>query len=110
MIIGAFTLTCALKLIPVYIEGATVSSAISSAIEKGEFEGLSVGRIKSKVGKIFEINMVEGISAKDVKIKRSKGLTTLDANYEQRMPLMFNIDVVVKFDKLTYEFKSGSSY
>ena len=109
MIVGAFVLTCALKLIPVYIEGATVASAIGTAVENGEFDGLSTGKIRSKIGKILDVNMVEGMSARDVKVKRVKGLTTLDATYEQRVPLMYNIDVVVKFDKLIYEFKSGSS-
>ena len=109
MMVGAFALTCALKLLPVYIEGATVTSAIGSAVEGGEFDGLSNGKVKSKVGKIFNVNMFEGISARDVKVTRAEGITTLDANYEQRMPLMFNIDVVVKFDKLVYEFKSGKS-
>jgi hypothetical protein len=105
LMLGGLALTCALKLIPLYIEGMTVRGTIDSAIEKKDFDGLSVGQIKTKIGKYFEINRVEGISARDVKIKREKGVTTIDASYEQRVHLMFNIDVVVVFDTLIYELE-----
>lgn len=105
MLIGAFALTCALKLIPVYMEAATVASSIERAIEDNEFSGMSNGQIKSKIGKFFDVNRVEAVSARDVKVTNNKGLVTIDANYEQRIPLLFNIDVVVKFEENTFTFK-----
>lgn len=107
MMVGAFFLICALKLIPIYIEGASVASSISSAAEEREFDGLTVKQMRSKLGKYFEINRIEGISARDIEIKRVKGVTYIDASYEQREPLLFNIDVVVKFDDLKYEVTSS---
>lgn len=104
MMVAAFFLICALKLIPLYIEGATVNRSMMSAIEEREFDGMSVGKMKSKIGKYFEINRVEGITARDIKITRKKGKTTIDARYEQRLPLIFNIDVVVRFDEYIYEY------
>ena len=104
MLVGAFALTCALQLIPVYIEGNTVGSSINNAIKNNEFDGMSISQMKSKIYKTFDINRVESLRASDVKIKSNKGTVTIDANYEKRLPLIFNIDVVVKFDKLVYEF------
>jgi len=107
MLIGAFFLVCALKLIPIYIDGATVDSSISSAVENGEFIGMSAGKVKEKIRKSFEINRVEGLSARAVKITKKKGKTTIDARHEQRVPLLFNIDVVIKFEDLIYEYTSA---
>ncbi len=106
MMVSAFFLICALKLIPLYIEGASVGNSISSAIEDNEFDGMSVKEIRSKIAKFFEINRVEGVNARDIEIKRSKGTTYIDASYAPQVPLLFNIDVVVKFDNLKYEFSS----
>jgi len=106
MLTGAFALTCALKLIPVYIEGYTLKSAIMKAVDNREYDGLSVGSIKRKLSKTFEMNMIEGISYRDVKITRAKGKTTINANYEKRVPFLFNIDVMVKFDDLVYEYQT----
>lgn len=107
MMVGAFSLICALKLIPIYIEGASVASAISSAVEDREFDGLTVKQMRTKLGKYFEINRIEGINVRDIEIKRVKGATHIDASYEQREPLLFNIDIVVKFDELKYEVTSS---
>ena len=109
LMVAAFFLTCALKLGPLYIDAMTIKGTINSALEKNDFDGLSVGQIKTKLAKYFEINRIEGVSAGDVKVTRSsKGGTTIDASYEQRVPLIFNIDVVVKFDQLIYEIETGN--
>ena len=102
LVIG-FTATVAIKLIPVYIEASTIRSSIQSPIDKGEFANLTPGGIRSRIGKSFDINMVEGLNIKDVRVKQNKGKTTIDATYERRLPLMYNIDVVVKFDDLIFE-------
>jgi len=106
MMVGAFALICALKLIPVYIDGATVDSSISSAVENGEFNGLSISKVKESIRKRLEINRIEGLSARDIKITKKKGEVIIDASHEQRIPLLFNIDVVVKFEDLIYEYSS----
>lgn len=106
MLAGAFALTCALKLLPVYIEGNTLNNAILKAVDNREYDGLSTGNIRRKISKTFEINMIEGISYRDVEITRAKGKTTIDATYEKRVPFLFNIDVMVKFDKLIYVYQT----
>ena len=55
------------------------------------------------------MNRIDGISYRDVKISRAKGKTKIDATYEKRVPFLFNIDVMVKFDKLVYEYKTELS-
>ncbi len=109
MLVGAFALTCALKLIPAYMEGYTLDSAIKKAVDNREYDGLSTGKIRRAISKTFEMNMIEGISYRDVEITRAKGKTRIDATYEQRVPFLFNIDVMIKFDKLIYEYQTELS-
>lgn len=109
MLVGAFVLTCALKLIPVYMEGHTLDSAIKKAVDNREYDGLTTGKIRRKISKTFEMNMIDGISYRDVKISRAKGKTKIDATYEKRVPFLFNVDVVIKFDKFIYEYQTELS-
>ena len=107
-LIGVFFITCAIKLIPVYIGSATVSSTIESAIDEGEFNGLSTGQIRKKLVKYFRTNSVESIKARDIPITKKEGTVTIDARYASRVTLFANIDVVVKFDHFIFEFKQVS--
>jgi Domain of unknown function (DUF4845) len=103
MIIG-FLATCAIKLLPHYIDSWTLNSFISKSIEDSEYQGMSIREIRSKISKYMDVNRLESIKAKELKISKKKGVTLIDAGYEKRVPFMFNIDVVIKFDELIYEF------
>jgi hypothetical protein len=103
---AGFFVTCGIKLFPIYLNGWTVDSIISKAIEKGELKGKTPGQIKGKLGKYFDTNRVDGINARDLKVMHNRKAATIeiDATFEQRLPLMYNVDVVVKHDKLIYSF------
>ncbi len=104
LLVAVFFGTCAVKLIPVYLESFTVERAVSSVAEQAK--GAMWGRteIRSSLQKQFQVNRVEALKPQDVKVMRKDGKTTIDATYEKRVPLMFNIDAVVKFDQLIYEY------
>ena len=104
MLVAIFFGTCTLKLAPHYLGSMTVKSVVESAVEQAKASELTTAEIKKKLGSEFTVNMIDAIQLKDIKVSRKKGVTTVDARYEKRIPLMFNIDVVVKFDQLIYEF------
>lgn len=110
ILVGSFFLTCGVKLVPLYMDAWTVDKAIKSGVESGAYKNLSGGEIKSKLTSKFDMNRVESIKVSEIKVKRLKGgKMEIDASYEKRVPLIQNIDVVVKFDYLKYEFASGAS-
>ena len=43
LLVGAFTLTCVLKLLPLYIDGYTADGAFKKAVDDREFDGMSIG-------------------------------------------------------------------
>ena len=109
ILVAVFFGLCAVKLLPAYMGAYTVDTAISNTVENKGFNGLSVGEVRRKLSKHFNVNRIEGVSVSDLKITRKNGNTLIDASYEQRIPLLYNIDVVLKFDALTYEFPTRVS-
>jgi hypothetical protein len=108
ILVAAFFITSAVKLLPVYMQAMTVDSTIQKVVDSGELQGKSAMFIRKKLGKLLNVNQVEAIKLKDIKIVRDEGYTTIDARYEQRTPLMYNIDVVLKFEEHIYEFPTTS--
>jgi len=51
------------------------------------------------VRKRFEVNDVMNVSAKELKVKKEKGILIVSIDYERREHLISNIDIVAKFDK-----------
>ena len=107
--VTVFFITCAVKLIPAYISSMTVASTIESLIGREQAATMQPAEIRNALAKYFNTNQVSVITVKDVKIERDKtsGGYLIDASYEERIPLMFNIDVVLKFDNLRYSTKTG---
>jgi Domain of unknown function (DUF4845) len=108
LLVAIFFGTCAIKVAPVYMENMTIQGALETVVTDAEVGDIKTTEIKGKLSKLFQVNMTEAIGIKDVKITRDKGKVIVDARYERRVPLMFNIDVVVKFDQLLYEFSEYS--
>lgn len=101
--------TCAIKLTPVYLESLTVKTSVEKVVELVESGELKRAGIKGKLSKLFDVNRVEGIIARDVKVTSEKGVITIDASYHAQVPLFSNIDVVLKFDHLVFEATSAKN-
>ncbi|MEE8056289.1 MAG: DUF4845 domain-containing protein [Pseudomonadales bacterium] len=108
LLVAVFFGTYVVKVGPVYMSNATVRDAVESVVEQAEGGLITSTEIKGALSKMFQVNMIDVLDLKQIKVTQKDGKTTVDARYEQRVPLMFNIDVVVKFDNLFYEFSSSS--
>jgi len=97
---AGFFLVCLVKLGPVYMESWTVKSIITQAAEEARGEGLGKAQVHERIGKKLLINTVTGMTMADVEVRGQGDDMVIDAIYEVRKPLMFNIDVVVKFDDM----------
>lgn len=97
---GALALICALKLLPVYIENWSIKEMLSGIeteyMDSGE--GLTPREMRSRVEKRLMVNQINAIDPRDLVIERTKSHFVLTANYESRVPLFANVDVVLKFE------------
>ncbi len=64
---------------------------------EGGFEGVSNSDIKKQLSNFNMVNNVRNPEANDIKIERLKNKFLVNLNYERRVPLFYNIEVVVTF-------------
>ncbi len=93
----AFFALIALKLVPIYLESFSVGSVIADLENEPGISTMSPGQITSIVVKRLDVNMVEGVSAKDIFVETGGGVITVSAEYEVREPMLGNVDIVVIF-------------
>ena len=96
--VAGFALLCGFKLGPVYLDNSFVRGALQSLAKEGEVGSMSNGEIRSKLSKLFTINNIRGEVTKKVKVERKKDRVLVNINYEERIPLIYNIDVVLTFE------------
>ncbi len=104
-VVVGFFLVCLVKVGPVYMESFTVSSILKQTAEEAVGEGLGKAEIHERIAKKVLINTVNGMTMADVEVSGRGEDTVIDATYEVRKHLLFNIDVVVTFDDMIVELK-----
>jgi hypothetical protein len=97
-LIGFFVLL-ALRMIPSYLEYATVSAALESLQNEPGMANKTPQDIRILLSKRFDINDVKTIKAKDVDIVNQGNAYLVGVDYEVRMPVIGNVDVVMSFVK-----------
>ena len=97
--IAGFFMLFAFKVIPLYAENRFVKSALRSLVTGGEkLEQMTDAEIKSKLGKFYTINNVRSEGpTKNIKVVRESEKALVTVDYETRVPLFWNIDLVVSF-------------
>jgi hypothetical protein len=95
----AFFALITLRLVPLYLEYAKVASALESLENEPGITRKTKPEIVKMMQKRFEVNDVVNVSAKEIKVKKDKGILTVSIEYERREHLVSNLDVVATFDK-----------
>jgi len=106
MVLGFFAM-CVIRMAPPYFEYLSVNDIVQRVAVEPETAGESIGSIRRKLENRFHTNQIYELDAKEVEIYRKNGETFIDANYEVRIPIIWRIDAVLKFDDLHYKVGSG---
>ena len=103
VVLLAFVIAIALKLVPVYIEHYYV---VHSLEELQSVTGaLPEEEIKSRLIKNFSINDVDNVKRQNIKLKRIDSKTlNVSVEYDVQRQVVGNIDVIVHFNN-TIELK-----
>ena len=100
--LGFFAM-CLIRMFPPYFEYLTVKSIISKIATDADSAIETNATIRRKIANIFNSNQIYQLAPKDVEVYRLKGKTYIDGNYEVRLPIVWRIDAVLKFDDLLYQ-------
>jgi len=95
-LIGFFVLLT-LKMLPSYLEFYKISSTLETMKKTSGFE--NPAEIRDIAERRFDISYVNSLTPKDLKIKSHGQSWLITAKYESRVPLFFNVSVVMDFNK-----------
>ena len=93
-IIGFFAIM-ALKLTPLYLEYQSIVKIMNNVAEETV---TTPNAIRNTIQKRLDVNNIETVTAKDFKIVRDKGTTTLSIEYEARTRFIGSLWFLLLFD------------
>ena len=89
----------ALKLIPVYLEYMRVQQVLSDIKTQYDGQGATIPAIKNAIIKRLEVEAVETLDSEEFKMNKKDDGIEIRAKYDRVVPYLFNISLMVSFDK-----------
>ena len=94
--IVGFALTIIFKLGPHYLDNRIIQGAIDQ-VGQSDINGKSDSQIRRKIACFFTINNIRDIDTRKVVIARDDNGTRISLDYEKRIVMFGNVDVVLRF-------------
>jgi len=101
LILGIFValfLTVGIKVGPLYMDNDIITSLADDLIADGTANRLSVEEIRQRFANAMRLNAIYDFNLSDIEIIRGGGRTVIRIDYERRIPLFLNLDLVAVFD------------
>jgi hypothetical protein len=98
-----FFVMCTIRLAPRYFEYLSIREIITTIAREYNPEEEDIPDIRRRIDTMFNTNQIYDLLPKDVEVFHKDGHTYIDANYEARVPIMANIDAVMRFEDLKIE-------
>lgn len=98
MAVAGFFLLLLFRIGPVYLNHYKVRSSLESLKSDRELLEKTREDILKTLEKRWDINMVDTVTTKDVRIIRSDGILRVQVAYEVVRPIMGNVDALIRFD------------
>lgn len=98
MAVAGFFLLLLFRLGPVYLNHYKVSSSLESLKSDQQLLEKTREDILKTLEKRWDINMVDSVTTKDVKITRSDGSLRVQVAYDVVRPIVGNVAALIHFD------------
>ncbi|MDF9391599.1 MULTISPECIES: DUF4845 domain-containing protein [Methylococcus] len=98
MAVAGFFLLLLFRLGPVYLNHYKVSSSLESLKSDQQLPEKTREDILKTLEKRWDINMVDSVTTKDVKITRSDGSLRVQVAYDVVRPIVGNVAALIHFD------------
>ncbi len=113
MLLGVlgFVAFAAMKLIPVYTEYFGVVKSMKLLQSEAGIENASIEEIRNKLNVQFDLQYVDekNVPRQAVQLITQNGAHSLRIAYDRDIPFLYNVDLLVHFDK-TVDLSRGSTY
>jgi hypothetical protein len=98
LLIGiVFLAIIGMKLVPAYIEYFTIKKAVTGMAQSGELRGGSVADVRKAFDRRAAVDDITAISPADLEITKDGNEIVISFAYEKRIPLFYNISVLIDF-------------
>lgn len=98
LIIIAFAVLIGMRIVPIYISYFNIREAIEGLKSESGIRQMSATEIHRSLDKRFYIGYIQTVKARDLKVVKQGNNVILKLVYEDRRPLIANLDIVAKFN------------
>jgi len=102
LLLLAILLALGVKLFPIYVDHNFVTSVARSILDSGNLNTMSQTQIRQDLEASLRLNNIRNFDVNDVEVTRSGNHTQVRIQYEKRVVLIGNIDLVVRFDEVLH--------
>ncbi len=99
LIVAGIFFSVGFKLFTPYKDHATIDSIITNMVADQEAISGSIRDIRTGLDKRFLINQVKLPNRDSLAIREEEGVLYFDLVYEERVPMFYNVDAMVKFEE-----------
>ena len=107
-IMVGFFVMAGIKIAPGYLEYRTIRQVVGTIAQEFNSEEDTISDIRRSLASDFNTNQIKRLHPREVQVARQEGRIVINSNFEDRIPLVWRIDAVVKYDDL--EFIAGERY
>jgi hypothetical protein len=93
----AFAAIVTVKCLPIYLNHMKVASSVNKVASDPENGKGEVGQIRNALQRYWDIEDINYLEPRDVKVKRTQSGRFLSYEYEARERLFYNISIVIEF-------------
>lgn len=86
-----------IRLVPIYIDSASVESAVQSMASDAKMKTAGTKQIKKSLLTKFNLNSVYSVTGDDIYVSKVGGKTLIEVDYEIRENVVGNLDFVASF-------------
>ncbi|MFO1363343.1 MAG: DUF4845 domain-containing protein [Burkholderiales bacterium] len=92
-----FVAIVGMKLVPAYIEYFTIKKTVTSMTQSGELRGATVADVRRAFDRHTTIDEITSVRPEDLEITKDGNDIVISFAYEKRVPLFYNISILIDF-------------
>ena len=92
-----FVAIIGMKLVPAYIEYFTIKNAVTAITQSGELRNATVADVRKAFDRRANVDDITAVRPADLEITKEGDEVVVAFAYEKRIPLFYNISVLIDF-------------
>jgi hypothetical protein len=92
-----FVAIIGMKMVPAYIEYFTIKKAVTAITQSGELRNATVADVRKAYDSRANVDDITAVRPGDLEVTKDGNEIVIAFAYEKRIPLFYNISVVIDF-------------